>query len=483
MTNSLDFSRPQFNDMVQQVITLIHDLYDKSAEQRGYQAASPETVAACFTESLPRAGMPLETLLQMVQEKVIEQATGNVGPNMYGYVVSGGNQLSSLAEFIATTLNQNGAKWHLAPAMTEIEKCVVKWSAEMIGFTADAGGVMVSGGSEATLTGLTVARNVYFKEQNIARTGLFAMKPFTVYCSSETHNCADKSVALLGIGINQLRRIPVNPDYTIDLEQLKQRIEQDIQDGFHPFCLIGNAGTVNTGAIDNLTALAQIAKKYHLWFHVDGAYGGLIASLPERRSRYQGIEQADSVALDFHKWLYQPYEVGCTLVRNWALLRETYFNQADYLSASAPQAHQRIEFNEHYFQLSRNSKAFKVWFSLKAYGFERFQAAMRNDLQLARYLEQKIQDSKHFELKSHGELAVVCFAYRDARISADNREAFHQQLIAALERDGRVFITGTKLKGETVLRACIINHRKTTASIDYLVSVIDDVASSLLNTM
>jgi glutamate/tyrosine decarboxylase-like PLP-dependent enzyme len=266
----------------------------------------------------------------------------------------------------------------------------------------------------------------------------------------------------------------------MDLQALENQIQKDIEAGLTPFCVIGNAGTVNTGAIDDLNGIAAIAKRFKMWFHVDGAYGGLIAALPNMKSQYAGLELADSIALDFHKWLYQPFEVGCTLVRNWGLLRESYFKRADYLDTALEGKSARFEFNEHYFQLSRNAKAFKVWMSIKAYGLDRIQAAMQQDLDLTRYLEQQLEASPDFELKSQSALAIACFRYTGTGLNEQQVETINQSLIPALEADGRIFITSTRLNGKFVLRACIINHRKTQASIDYLLTVIREVAAGLL---
>lgn len=194
------------------------------------------------------------------------------------------------------------------------------------------------------------------------------------------------------------------------------------------------------------------------------------------------MQLADSIGVDYHKWLYQPFEVGCTLVRNWGLLREAYFKQADYLDTSFEKEEQRVEFNEHYFQLSRNAKAFKVWMSLKAYGFSKMQAMMQKDINLARYLEKLINTSDDFELKSKSDLGIVCFRYIGSRLTSDEITEINQKLIIALESDGRIFITGTRLNDEFVLRACIINHRKSEASIEYMLDTIRDVAKSLVGS-
>jgi glutamate/tyrosine decarboxylase-like PLP-dependent enzyme len=387
--------------------------------------------------------------------------------------------MSTVADFLASTINQNNTRWHLAPMMAEIEKRVVKWTAEMIDFTPEAGGAMVSGGSEANLAGLTVARNIFFRDLDLKNKGLFGQKPFTLYCSTETHNCIDKSVNLLGIGADHIRKIPINADFQINLEVLEQRIQEDIANDFRPFCIIGNAGTVNTGAIDDLDGLATLAQKYKLWFHVDGAYGGLVSALPSLKTHYAGIEKANSVALDFHKWLYQPFEIGCVLVRDWNIMRETYFKAADYLDSKTYAMNERFEFNEHYFQLSRNAKAFKVWMSVKAYGFERIREMMQKDLDLTHYLADLIRDSSDFELKSTSHLAVACFRYVGNCKTEEEIAALNQQLIPALELDGDVFITGTKLNNQFVIRACLINHRKQKSSVDFLLATIRRVAGTI----
>jgi len=478
-TNSLDYSQQELTKLLDSTVKLISGHYEKVYDLKGYNNFSQAEVSSWFDEPLPIEGKDSSQLLQEVKQKVIDTATGNLGTNMYSYVVSGGNQVSTVAEFIASTINQNCAKWHLAPSMAEIEKRVIKWTAEMINYLPGAGGAMVSGGSEATLAGLTVARNIYFRKLNLNQNGLFGQKIFTIYCSKETHNCINKSVALLGIGTKHLRRIDTNGDFTVNSKLLEEKIIEDLQNGFHPFCIIGNAGTVNTGAIDDLSTLATLAKKYDMWFHVDGAYGGLASSLPNLKKKYSGIELADSIALDFHKWLYQPFEAGCFLVKNWSILRETYYQEADYLSTASETTSSKIEFNEHYFQLSRNAKAFKVWMSLKAFGFKKIQAMIQKDIELAQYLSKQIDASDDFELKATSNLAIVCFRFK-GRMSEENKIVnINHKLIGALEADGRVFINGTKLNNVFVLRACLINHRKSKESILYLLNTIRDVASKL----
>ncbi|MEM9674705.1 MAG: aminotransferase class I/II-fold pyridoxal phosphate-dependent enzyme [Bacteroidota bacterium] len=475
---SLDLSLEEFEQLLVQSNELVINQYQELNEKKAYHDFTLAEVESWFDEPLPAEGKNNTELMEEVRRKVLATATNNLGPHMYGYVMSGGNQISTVAELLATTINQNATKWHLAPAMSEIEKRVIRWTTEMIGYAPAAGGVLVSGGSAANLTGLTVARNIFFEQKNIKQEGLFGQKPFVVYASDQVHSCVDKSVQILGIGLKHLRKIPTNDQFKIDTQALEVQINQDLKDDLTPFCLIGTAGTVNTGAIDDLDELAKIAKRYQMWFHVDGAYGALASALDSTKESYRGMAKADSIALDFHKWLYQPFEAGCTLVRDWSLLKKTYFNRAEYLDTSLQKDQNRLEFNEHCFQLSRNAKAFKVWMSIKSYGFDKIKTMIQKDIDLTNYLIEQLERSSDFEVKAFG-LAVACFRYVGDCQSEEEIAAINQQLIPALEKDGRVFITSTKLKGKLVLRACFINHRKTIETTDYLLSVIREVAEEL----
>jgi len=479
-TSTLDFSKNEYKQLLDKSTELVLKQFGTIQTQKGYHDHSQKEVEAWFDEKLPEEGMDPTQLLNEVESKVLNTATGNLGPHMYAYVMSGGNQMAIVAEKLATTINQNQTKWHLAPAMNEIEKRVISWTAEMLDFPSDSGGVLVSGGSAANLTGLTVGRNIFFEKEGVRKTGLFGKKPFVVYVSEEVHSCIDKSVELLGIGTNHLRKIQTNASFQVDVNALENQIKRDLAEGFQPFCIIGNAGTVNTGAIDDLEALANLAEKYKLWYHVDGAYGALAALLEDLKPEYKGMERADSIALDFHKWLYQPFEGGCTLVRNWDNLRRTYFKKAAYLDTELANDGNRLEYNEHYFQLSRNAKAFKVWMSIKAYGMKRLRDMIQKDIALTDYLNEQVKKSKDFELVADSKLAVSCFRYIGHMTSKEEIVNFNRVLMPELEKDGRVFIMGTQLKGDYAIRACLINHRKTEETTDYLLEVIREVAEKVL---
>ena len=481
-SKSLDQSLDVFQELLQKGTELIVERYTGMDDARAYAGYCPEEVESWFNEPIPQKGMENDALLKLIKSKILDTATLNFGPNMFAYVMAGGTQVSVLAEMVGSSINQNVAKWHSAPIMSEIEKRVVQWGAEFIGYDLHAGGVLCSGGSAGNLTGLTVARNLFFEKEKVKEKGLFGMKPFIVYGSDQVHNSIDKSVEVLGIGTSNYHKIKSNPDYTLDIYALEEQINKDLQNGLVPFCVVGNAGTVNTGAVDNLDQIAAIAAKYKMWFHVDGAYGGLAASSDLVKDLYKGLNKADSVTIDFHKWLYQPLEAGCLLVKNSDYLKRTFYKEAAYLSTDSHDDG-RFDFNEHHFQLSRSAKALKIWMSFKAYGSENLIRMIEKDILLTKYLKNELLKTGEFEICNDPQLSALCFRYLGPEGSAKGDlmklDQLNREIIPALEQDGRVFITGTTLQNQQVIRACLINHRIQKENIDRLVRVLREVGSSV----
>lgn len=472
---SLDAPLDEFAHQLHACVDLIIERYRTMYDADAHPGVDEQTVHGWFDEALPQSGIDVEQLLREAGQTVVAHPVMNIGTKMFAYVMSGGTQVSVMADLITSALNQNAAKWHLAPAMTEIEQRVIAWTAEFLGLPEHRGGAIVASGSAANLTGLTVARNLFAERLGVRTTGLFGLKPLIVYGSDQTHASVEKAVELLGIGSDNYRKIPTRHDFTLDPDTLRRQIEKDRNAGLMPFCIVANAGTVNTGAIDPLAELATIASESELWLHVDGAYGGLASALATHRGAYRGLEHAHSIALDYHKWLYQPFEVGCTLVRDWDALKRTYHKSAEYLDYGVHA--ERFDVSRHHFDLSRNTKAFKVWMSFKAYGAQRIAAMIAKDIELADYLAHCCDEAPDFETVTAGPLAITCFRYiADDTLDADELDAFNAHLPDALEKDGRVFITGTRLHGRPVLRACVINHRCARADIDYLLRVIREVA-------
>jgi glutamate/tyrosine decarboxylase-like PLP-dependent enzyme len=475
---SLDVDSHQFQEWIHQTGRIIAEFYDRNSDEvRVFAGKTPRQVMDLFEEPLPEKSEPVSELLKKVERDVLGSVTNNAGPRYYGYITGGGNQVAVLAEMIKASLNQNNLKWHSSPVSTELERLVMRWVAEFIGYPTDSTGVLLSGGSVANFNCLAVARKIK-APVDVAGEGLYGCPPLTVYMSVEGHSSIDKAVDMLGIGKNYLRKIPVDEQMRIRPDLLEEQIRRDREAGLHPICAIAVAGTTNTGAVDPLGEVADICRTYNLWFHVDAAYGGPAAKVGKVAPLFKGLERADSVVVNPHKWMYVPFEAGGVLVRNSEHLRATFSTIPDYLKSDGA-ADGRIDLMEYNLPLTKEFKALKVWMTLKAYGAGAIRGAIFRDINKATYLVQKIVENDHLELMAPAPLSIVCFRYNPGGMNAEELNAFNSRLIAALEQDGKIFLTGTKINGSTALRACFINHRSTLADVDWLIARVNDLCQQL----
>jgi aromatic-L-amino-acid decarboxylase len=433
--------------------------------------AALETV---FGGPVPEHGRSPEGLLDLLEHQLLPVTANFNHPRLMGYVLSNPLPLAGLAEALTSTLKMVPGHWKWHPANGLIEVTVARWLGELVGFGADAAGYVTTGGSWANLVGLAVAR-VRRAGWDVRAEGLADHPQLVAYVSEEGHSCLDKGFELMGLGRNQLRRIPVGADYRIQLEALEAALAADLAAGRRPFCLVGNAGTVNTGAVDPLDTLADIASRHGLWFHVDGSYGALAALDPEKRALFAGIERADSVALDPHKWLNIPFEAGCILTRHWDDLADTFSHVPPYIRAAMDDEHNHMHYG---FELSRTDRALKIWLSLQQYGVDRYAAMIANHMALARHLADLVRAANDFQLVTEPVLSICCFRYLppDLADQTDAAATYLDQLNLALEQalveDGRAMVSGTDLGGRRVLRACIVNHRATRAHVDATLEIL-----------
>lgn len=476
---NLDFTPERFENLLSQSAALIQKLYGTLDRRAVYHATSPQAVRNRFHQPLPLEGKDPEILLDQDIPAIFHHATLNISPRFFAYVLGGGSQMGIIADQLNAALNQNLGKWHLAPAATEIERTVIQWLAQFVQYHREAGGVLLSGGSEANLTCLRVARDCQMAD--IKKTGFYGRQPGVIYASEETHSCVDKSVEMLGIGTDYFRKIPVHANFTIHLDQLEKQIQADQQAGLIPLCVVGNAGTVNTGAVDPLDKLAVIARRYGLWFHVDGAYGAPAASLTSKQGLFSGLSQADSLALDPHKWLQVPFESGCALVRRWSDLHHSFSRLPSYLQAQSDSS-DRWDWTQYNFQLTRSFKALKVWMQFQVYGARQLTRVIEDNIALAQQLVTAIEDSPDFQLMAPAPLSVVCFQYRPrtgkTTANADYYNQLNARMLIEIEQRGEFFMTGTQLHGQTVLRFCCVNHRATTNDIAALLSHLRDIGQT-----
>jgi aromatic-L-amino-acid/L-tryptophan decarboxylase len=474
---NLDRTKEDFRNLLYQTADYIVDFYESIPDRKTFPGDTPEIVRAMFDGPLPKSGTPIEEILKTLIPQVYEASTLSISPRFFGYIISGGTQIGIAAEMLSAALNANHTKWHLAPAAAEIERLVIRWINDFIGYRRDAGGIMVSGGSMANLTCLMVAR-LKAGSAEVSTEGLFSSPKLLLYASTEAHSCIEKSMDMLGLGRKQVRKIPVKENLTIQIDALERAIQQDIQEGHKPFCIVGNAGTVNSGAVDDLNALADLAKRYQIWLHVDGAYGGPASATPLTKEMFRGLEHADSLAFDPHKWLQVPFEAGCALVRSWKDLQDTYSLIPDYLRSEMA-TEDRFDYFEHGFQLSRNFKALKVWLTFLAYGADRLRKVIEDNILIMRHLGRLIEGTTDFELLAPVTLSIASFRYRPAGVSEHVLDEINLLLAQTIESDGHFFLTSTRIHGKVALRACCINHRADEETVEELLHHVGKLARSL----
>ncbi|MDZ7755756.1 pyridoxal phosphate-dependent decarboxylase family protein [Rhodohalobacter sp.] len=475
---NLDFSPDQLSTFIKKAGEIVRDIYTDKLDRHVFPGKTPEEIQSIFNESLPENGMDVGDLLKKVQNDVIGSATMNVGPHYYGYITGGGNQVAILAEMISASLNQNNLKWHSSPVSTELEKLVIKWVSQFIGYTDQAAGAILDGGSTANLNCLAVARK-NMAPDTLSSEGMYGLKPMTIYVSEEGHSSFDKAVDALGIGLNNLRKIPVDDHFKIRTDLLKEQIQKDRKAGLNPICVIGIAGTTNSGAVDDLQKLADIAKEEKMWYHVDAAYGGPAAKLESVKHLFTGLEEADSVVVNPHKWLYVPFEAACILVKDPEKLRRTFSLIPDYLQSNEDEGG-RTDLMEYQLPLTKSFKSLKVWMTLKAFGAKRLRETIQADIDHAQYLQSLIEKLDDFEMLAPVPLSIACFRYTHPGLDEKQLDELNQKLAHAIEQDGRIFLTATKVKGKTALRTCFINPRTTKKDVEWIPEVIRDVASGLI---
>lgn len=481
---TLDVPQEQFREEIDKTVELLMELYDGLDATPAFRMRNGSYLKKTFSESMPVHGVNMDRILEQLNYEILSNITMNIGPYFTGYVVSCSSQMGFLGDMISSFLNQNATKWHLGVAAAETEKLVIRWIKEFLGIPPDSNGILVSGGSAANLTCLTVARCVKAKF-DINRDGIFSHPPMRIYASSEVHHCVTKSAQLLGIGEGNVKIISVDEDFRMNISELEEQIRKDFGRGLHPFCVVASAGTVNTGAIDPLTEISEICKKYALWFHIDGAYGGFASAINNNITKnFSGeLALADSIAVDPHKWLFVPFEAGCSLFKREEDARSTFSHIPDYLAGDTSEGSFRKDFLEHGFQLSRNFKALKIWMLFKAYGAKKLKQAIEHDILNTRYFTSLISNSKNFEVTAEGPLSAVCYRANPVNynLSEEEIESVNQRLLEEIENDGRVFITGTKIRSKTVLRSCFVSHRTQKQHLHYVFNVLTELLQQIVD--
>jgi glutamate/tyrosine decarboxylase-like PLP-dependent enzyme len=462
-----------------------HDLVDRIADHFATLAARPvtpgESPAALrhllgAEQPLPRTATPPGPLLDATADMLLDHSLFNAHPRFWGYITAGPTPIGVLSELLAAAVNPNVGAWKLAPLATEIESQTIRWIAEFIGYPVDCGGLMVSGGNMANFVCFLAARCAK-AGWDVRQSGLAGKdaRQLRMYVSAATHTWIEKAADLFGHGADAIRWIPVDQHGRLDLEALRQQVQLDRAHGDHPFLVVGTAGSVSTGAVDPLPEIGAFCRESGLWFHVDGAYGAFAALVPDTPRDLSGLKDADSVAVDPHKWLYAPLEAGCALVRQPGELLNTFSHHPSYY---------HFEDNAtNYFDLgmqnSRGFRALKVWMALRHAGRDNYRKMIGDDIRLARHLYSLLRAHPEFEALSC-ELSITTFRYVPAdlneRYAADKAEAYLDRLngdiLTRIESGGEAFLSNAVVNGKFALRACIVNFRTSLEDIDAVPKIV-----------
>ncbi len=460
---------------------MVDDVVDylQAIRERPVWKAMPDQAKAEFKHPVPKNPEDIQQIYNDFLTYILPYNKGNVHPRFWAWVQGTGTPLAVFADMLASAMNANVTIGEQSAMY--VDKQVVNWCIEMMQFPPTASGMLVSGASMANLTALLVARNASLpniRESGMAQAGCLPL----MYCSVEAHSCIGKAAEVIGVGQSGLRKIPVDDQYMIQIETLRTQIQKDIADGFMPIAIIGNAGTVNTGAIDDLNALLRVAKEFGLWLHVDGAFGALAGLTPQYSQLRHAISQADSVAFDLHKWMYMPYEVGCVLIRDKDLHRQAFANAPTYLiQHSRGLAAGMDSLNNYGIELSRGFKALKVWMSLREHGIDKIAGQIQKNIEQANYLASYVGTDPSLQLMAPVSLNIVCFRYIVPEFSGTQLDWLNREIVMRLQEEGIASPSYAILEDAYCIRVAITNHRSKTQDFDMLTKEVLRLGALLQN--
>jgi len=418
-------------------------------------------------------------ILDEVQSKVIPFCRRNDSPRFFGYVCSGGSDAGALADFLASGLNQNVTAWRSSPAATEMERLVIDWIRQITGMPAGSEGLLLGGGSAATLAGLAAARDA-MAGADVAAGGLLTLgREMTLYASEEAHMSVARAASLLGLGREALRLLPAREDFTLDIESLSRAVEIDRLEGRLPFCVVASAGTTATGAIDPLEEAAAYCAREGLWLHVDGAYGGF-AALSSAAPALSGMERADSIAIDPHKWIHVPFDCGALLVKKPSALRAPFTEVGSYARSEETGEREGFTFFEQGPELSRRFRALKVWMVMSHAGTDQLARWIDHDIAMARYLASQVESSPDMELMAPVPLSTVCFRHAPAGLDEGDLDLLTRAILTRLHSEAAVYPTHAILRGRFAIRACILNPRTVERDVEGLLEEVRRHGQALL---
>jgi len=461
---------------------MVDDMMDylMTLRERPVWQPMPEEAKQALHENLPMTATSLADVYAEFKDNILPYPTGNIHPRFWGWVMTNGTPTSMLAEMLAAGMNPHLAGYDQSASM--VEKQLISWMRQLLGFPNTADGLLVSGATMANINGLAAARTAK-AGYDIRSEGLTGNdhSELTVYGSSELHSWINKACELMGMGRRAYRKIAVDENYQIDIIACRTAIEADINAGKKPFCVIGSVGTVNTGASDDIVALRALADEFDLWLHIDGAFGSLAALTPDYKHLTKGQELADSLAFDLHKWGFMPYEIGCVIVRDAKAQDEAFGQNASYLTAqprglSVGGTH----FADKGIELSRGFKALKAWMTFKEHGFGKIGEIIAQNIEQAQYLAELVNADNHLELLAPVPMNIVCFRYTGPGLDQNKLNQINQEILVRLQETGLAVPSQTVLGGNFAIRVAICNHRTRAEDLDILVDAVLKEATSLI---
>jgi len=474
----LEMEPDEFRRIGYRLIDDIADFLDSLPRRPVTSGATPKSIRSILGDKpLPVHGMPVDELLREAEDLLFEKSLFNGHPRFWGYITSSAAPIGALGDLLAACVNPNVGAWALSPAASEVEAQTIRWIAELIGYPSACGGLLVSGGNMANFVGFLAARKAKVPWDVRAEGLLGGLHQLTIYATQDTHTWVQKAIDMFGLGLNAIHWTPMNERQQMDPQALAHQIVADRNKGFLPFLVVGSAGTVGVGAIDPLADIAAICKREGLWFHVDGAYGAPAVLLPEAPAELSGLRQADSVAIDPHKWLYSPLEAGCALVREPKHLVDAFSFHPDYYHFETREGEAGLNYYELGPQNSRGFRALKVWLALRLVGKEGYARMIRDDLALAEALYQRVKETPELQAFTRN-LSIVTFRFvpKGLAIGTEAVERYldnlNLEILNDLQGGGEVYLSNAVIQGRFVLRVCIVNFRTRLKDIKALVEIV-----------
>jgi len=469
----------EFREVGHRVVDLLSEYLEHIEEKPVFPNVEPRVLNELFAEGLPQDPSPAETVLKELEEKLLPYCTHVGHPGYMGLITPSPSPVGVIADFICSALNQNLGAYTIGPAAVAMERRTVRWLTDLVGYGAEAGGNLTSGGMMANFIGMKLARD-WASQDQIQQEGV--RERWAVYASDQRHVSVDKAVDAVGLGRAALRALPTDAEFRVRIDALEAAIVDDHQRGVRPMCIVGIFGTTNTGAIDAVRQLRTIADREGMWLHVDAAYGGGMLLSHESPMRNRGLELADSVTIDPHKWFYAPLDAGAVLVKDARRLTASFGLQPSYLTDEFDRAGERYQYYVHGFEQSRRFRGLKVWMSFKRYGARQIGEWVDGNVRQAKHLYSLVEKHPDFEAASAPPMSAICIRYRGANLEEADSKELHAEVARRVEQSGKFWFSTTELKGKTWFRINPVNFRTRTEHMDQVLAFLEQECRSVLQS-